>query len=154
MNKDGEITIRRATVHDLEAVTTLFEMYREFYNQPPDRDGALHFLEERMNREDAVLFVATKGKILIAFSQLYPTCSSLSMKRVWILNDMFVLPAHRKQGVGANLLRAVLDYAKQTDAKAVVLETAPDNTSAQKLYRRFGFIQDEEFLHFSARVDT
>jgi len=50
-----------------------------------------------------------------------------------------VLPGHRGSGLGARLLRALLDAAAEHACQEVLLEVRVDNFPAQRLYRRFGF---------------
>ncbi len=55
------------------------------------------------------------------------------------IHDLAVVPEARGQGVGASLLHAVLEQARQRDCCKVTLEVRSDNDGAQRLYRRFGF---------------
>lgn len=43
------------------------------------------------------------------------------------------------QGLGAQLLTALLEEAERRDRKVVMLEVRADNETAQRLYARFGF---------------
>lgn len=45
----------------------------------------------------------------------------------------------RRQGIGRELLRGVLDDARQRKLRLVVLEVRPSNTEARTLYEAFGF---------------
>jgi ribosomal-protein-alanine N-acetyltransferase len=54
------------------------------------------------------------------------------------LDSIAVHPAARCQGVGAELLRAVLAWAVTHKATRLVLEVRASNTAALRLYRRFG----------------
>jgi ribosomal protein S18 acetylase RimI-like enzyme len=56
-----------------------------------------------------------------------------------VLYDIVVDPAHRKHGVGRMLLDATLDALKARGAPRVVLSTAQQNHSAQRLFDRAGF---------------
>ena len=82
------------------------------------------------------------------FTQLYPSFSSVSLRRLWILNDLFVAPSARGHGVGAALLARARVWAEETWAKGLVLETAVDNP-AQRLYESMGWRRDEAALHYA-----
>jgi ribosomal-protein-alanine N-acetyltransferase len=56
----------------------------------------------------------------------------------WI-NNIAVRATAQRQGLGATLLRELLDEATRRDASRVALEVATDNVSAQRLYDSFGF---------------
>ena len=50
-----------------------------------------------------------------------------------------VIPEVRRQGIGQQLLDALLAEARRREASAVFLEVRVDNEAAQELYRRNGF---------------
>jgi ribosomal protein S18 acetylase RimI-like enzyme len=84
----------------------------------------------------------------LGFTQLYPSFSSVSMKPIWVLNDLFVAGTARRRGIGARLLTAATDHASQTGAARLVLSTAVDNANAQALYERLGWQKDAAFLQY------
>ncbi len=88
----------------------------------------------------------------IGFTQLYPTFSSISMARAWILNDLYVTKNARKKGVGELLLQKVKEFASETKAKSISLSTAPDNDTAQRLYEKHGYIKDVQFYHYELNL--
>lgn len=145
-----KLIIVQASLGDLQDVAELFNQYRVFYGQASDPAGAEAFLFRLMEHRESVIFLAREenGRQPVGFVQLYPTYSSISMQRSWVLNDLFVLEKWRKQGVGRKLLDAAADMARLTKAKGLALETAPDNHSAQKLYESVGYVRDTEFFHY------
>lgn len=70
------------------------------------------------------------------------------MKRVWILNDLFVLPQYRSQGVAKALLSAAKDHAISTKATRIILATETSNTIAQSLSESLGYSKFDEFYHY------
>ena len=77
MEEESIRTYFTGLFHDMEDVITLFDQYRVFYGQSSDKRG------------DAV-----------GFAQVYPSYSSISMRRTWILNDLFVVKESRGRGIG------------------------------------------------------
>ncbi len=140
--------IFHATIEDLEGVSSLFNSYRMFYQQESNLEGAKAYIKERIERKDSVIFVVKDKQNYVGFTQLYPTFSSISLKRAWILNDLYVDTKARKQGVGEMLLHKAKEYAMETGAKSITLETAPDNYSAQRLYEKNGYKRDSQFYHY------
>lgn len=55
------------------------------------------------------------------------------------LDELYVVPERRGDGVGARLLAAAVDLARAIGAKAVDLEIEADHQRAAGLYRRHGF---------------
>ena len=145
--------VKRAGPGDLDAVAPLFDAYRQFYGQRPDPAAARAFLAERLSRDESVIFVAVApdGEAL-GFTQLYPSFSSVSLRRLWILNDLFVGPGVRRGGVGRRLLERAREWAVETEAKGLILATAVTNTAAQALYESCGWRRDEEFQHYHLLV--
>ena len=140
--------IHQATIEDLEGVSNLFNLYRMFYEAESDLEGAKNYIRERIESKESVIFVVKDKQKYVGFTQLYPTFSSISMKRAWILNDLYVDLEARKQGVGEILLHKAKDFAVESEAKSISLSTAPDNFSAQRLYEKSGYVRDSQFYHY------
>ncbi|MHC8521194.1 GNAT family N-acetyltransferase [Rossellomorea sp. H39__3] len=84
------MNIKKATLSDLESIAHLFNEYRIFYKRPSNTEGAKTFIQERLTTGDSVIFLAGDDQGVIGFTQLYPTFTSIGMKRAWILNDLYV----------------------------------------------------------------
>ena len=141
-----QITVRQAVAYDLDALTTLFDGYRQFYGQTSDLPAARTFLRARFNLRDSVVFIAHQGQLPVGFTQLYPSLSSVSMARVFVLNDLYVHPSARRIGVAARLIAAAIHHARAEGAIRLSLSTACTNTSAQALYASLGWKRDDQFL--------
>ncbi|MBI1277661.1 MAG: GNAT family N-acetyltransferase [Anaerolineaceae bacterium] len=142
-------SIIRATIEHLDLVAPLFDGYRQFYKQPSNLDGARQFIKDRLIRHESVIFLALMDDAGLGFTQLYPSFSSTSMNRLWILNDLFVSPNGRRQGIGEALLERARQFAVENGAKGLMLETAVTNTTAQKLYERLGWKRDTEYYVYN-----
>jgi len=138
----------RLTAGQVDLVAPLFDAYRQFYGRPPDPGGARRFLAERLGWGESVVYAVVEGGRALGFTQLYPSFSSVSMRPIWILNDLFVAEGARWRGVGGRLLRAARDHATKTGAARLVLATAVTNAAAQALYERDGWRRDTAFLHY------
>lgn len=139
-----------ATPDLLESLVQLFDQYRQFYNQPADPAGARAFLSERLARKDSVIYLASESidDLALGFVQLYPSFSSVAMKPLWILNDLFVTKDGRRQGVAEQLIRRAERHARETNARGLILETAIDNLPARRLYERLGWVVEKDFLTY------
>ena len=139
------ITVRQAVFSDLETLVPLFDRYRQFQGQPADVAAARAFLRARFDHGESVVFIAHAGPLAVGFAQLYPSFSSTALARVFILNDLFVDEAGRRQGVAAGLLAALETYAWAHGAARVSLNVAHDNPQAQALYEAQGWRRDAQF---------
>jgi ribosomal protein S18 acetylase RimI-like enzyme len=146
--------VRRATLADLRAVAELFDGYRQFYAQPADYELAEAFILARLANDESVVFLALdeKSGAGLGFVQLYPSFSSAAARRIWILNDLFVAPQARRQGVGRALLHAARDHGTATGAKRLVLSTAADNHEAQALYESVGYKRESIFVAYKLEL--
>ena len=143
------IFVRRASLADLDQIAPLFDAYRQFYAQDPDLALAFEFLRERLQQNQSVIFLALSADgLAIGFTQLYPSFSSASAQRIFILNDLFVAPAARRSGAGRALLQAAADFGRSAGAVRLTLSTAHTNKSAQSLYEATGWLRDEMFRSY------
>ena len=86
-----DVRIVRAERDDLDDLVPLFDGYRQFYGQRSDLAAARAFLRERIERDESVIYLAyTEPGEAAGFTQLYPSFSSVSLKPLWILNDLYV----------------------------------------------------------------
>ena len=131
----------------LKKIAVVFDLYRQFYKQPCNILLAERFLRERILGRESMIFAAFDGEHIVGFTQLYPSFSSVSAQRSWILNDLFVLENYRKQGIAEQITAHAKTFAVETHAKGLALETAADNP-AQHLYERLGWERDAGSLHY------
>ena len=145
--------IHQATSVDIDDLTLLFDAYRQFYGQAPAPMAAAAFMAERLAKSESVIFLV-RGETgeAIGFAQLYPAFSSVAMKRMWYLNDLFVAASARQQGVARALLKQVATFARETDALTVKLATAVSNLPAKALYESEGYQKVVAFDHYTQRV--
>jgi len=142
---NSAIDIRQATVDDLDLIVPLFDAYRQFYRQPSEPERAKEFHLERFEHNQSIIFLAFERAAAIGFTQLYPSFSSGAMARIFILNDLFVIPEARRRGVASALLDRVAEYARRVRALRLTLSTELTNTAAQAVYEALGWKRDLEF---------
>jgi hypothetical protein len=104
-----KVKIVQAHPEHIDKVVDLYGGYREFYGQKRDSEQEKafekSFIEQRMKKNESVIFLAIDEDGLgMGFTQLYPLFSSVTMRRVWLLNDLYVDMTRRS-------------YTKRTDGK-------------------------------------
>jgi ribosomal protein S18 acetylase RimI-like enzyme len=149
------VNVRLAGLPDLPAIATLFDAYRQFYEQPADAALALQFIGDRMRNDESVILVAqaadTEGALL-GFCQLYPSFCSVIAQPIYTLYDLFVSPEARKTGAGRALMQAAHAHAQATGFARLDLTTARTNHAAQALYASLGWVRDDVFLAYNKAV--
>ncbi|BBH22846.1 N-acetyltransferase [Paenibacillus baekrokdamisoli] len=147
----SQFLTRQATIQDLNELVQLFDNYRVYYERDSNRDAVREFLWNRFEHNESILFITINKESGegVGFTQLYPSFSSVSMQRIWILNDLFVSEAYRGKQVGSRLLDAAKEYAILTKAMRIELSTAHTNETAQRLYEKNGYEVSAAFLNYS-----
>lgn len=146
---ETSLRIDRATVNDVDEVARLFDAYRQFYGQLSDLRAATAFVNERLSRGESTILVARRNGDPVGFTQLYPSFSSVSMRQTLTLNDLFVRPETRTQGVGAALIEAAAEFGREKNCRRLTLCTQIENTDAQSIYESRGWVRDEKFYYYS-----
>ena len=143
--------IRKATPADAPALGRLgkllvqlhydFDHKRFLAPTPRTEEGYGFFLGSQLSDKDTIVLVAEENGEVIGFT--YATIEGhdwMSLRGpAGALHDIAVDPAHRGKGVGEKLLGAALEALKALGAPRVVLSTAYQNETAQRLVERAGF---------------
>ena len=137
---------------DVSDLLPMLRAYCDFYRVDPsdERLGALATalidnpaeglqLIARDTRDTGAATAATSDKgTPLGFATIYWTWQTLYAARVGVLNNLFVTPASRGTGTGRALIERCLELCRERGAQKLVWETAPDNTTAQRLYDGIG----------------
>lgn len=134
---------RKANLNDLDSLAILFDQYRVFYKKQADLPAARAFLKERLTKGDSNVYVAESDNELLGFVQLYPLFSSTRMKKLWLLNDLFVSAKHRGKGISKKLIAKAKNLVKESGACGMYLETGHTNHIGNQLYPKTGFKLNE-----------
>jgi GNAT superfamily N-acetyltransferase len=144
----SKLTIRQATIQDLPHIVPIFDSYRDYFNQQKDPVLVEHFLFEKFEHRESVIYIAQQQDEVIGFAQLYPLFSSLTLQRVWLLNDFFIAEEFRGSGVGTQLFMSVKEFTLLTKSKGIELSVEHTNKKAWTFWEKQGFKQDEEFRYY------
>lgn len=102
----------------------------------PTMEQVRSFVEEQL-RNKMPHYIAIEGDIVVGW------CDIASFNRPALAHSgvlrMGVLKEHRGSGLGAEMMRIVLDEAKKMGIERVELEVREDNGRAVKFYQKFGF---------------
>ncbi len=136
--------IRTPKINDLDQLSKLFDDYRVFYRKDSDLNSAKKFLADRIKEGDSKIYICENNKNeLVGFIQLYPLFSSTRIKKLWLLNDLFVKTEYRGRGISMKLIGRAKQLIKDSSACAMFLETEKSNFIANNLYVKAGFELNE-----------
>ena len=144
------MNIVRAEERHIPEIGRLFDLYRQFYECDADLELATNFIRDRLANDESVIFVAEDGESLKGFTQLYESFCSVEVMKIFILYDLYVDSDVRNGGVGAKLMNAATEFARENGAGRLDLLTAKDNYPGQHLYEKLGYVKvNEEFFAYS-----
>lgn len=140
--------IREATLDDLEGLVDLFDGYRIFYRKVSDKAASKDFLAARMQQQESKIYVCEVDQKLAGFTQLYPLFSSTRMRKLWLLNDLYVDQSFRGRGISIQLIERAKQLVRDTTALGMFLETEKSNVIGNQLYPRTGFHLNKEANYY------
>jgi GNAT superfamily N-acetyltransferase len=134
------LIVRPAQTTDIDAVFELI-LGLAAYEKLSDRvTGNTELLRSHLfgDRPVAEAIVAELGDLTIGFALFFPTYSTFLTQPGLHLEDVFVLPEYRRQGVGKALMTAVAKIARDRGCGRLEWSVLEWNQNAIDFYQRFG----------------
>jgi len=143
--------IREAGIEDIKI---LVECRKQFLNEvykeelPPCFDTNMSEYLTKLYKEEAfVSFLAEKDNTVISVVMMsivqYPPKLGGEVRNIGYVFNVYTLPQHRGQGIGAKLLDKVIEKGKQAKLTQIQLQA---QQKAESLYLRAGFKNDKEYM--------
>lgn len=133
------ITTRRATTED---VPLLVALMREFYAESEflldSQWAAESFCALLSDNSKGAAWVVYHGAELAGYVVLTLRHSMEYGGLDAFVDDLYVRPGHRRQGLGRAALNTLLAECERRNLQALHAEAGRDNAAAQALYRSFG----------------
>jgi ribosomal protein S18 acetylase RimI-like enzyme len=117
------------------------------FDRPPDPLLTQDFLEDANHH----MVVALEQGMVVGFVSAVTYVHPDKPKEMWI-NEIAVLPAVQRQGVGRRLVRAILDAGAAQGCRLAWVLTEMENGPAMRLYRGSGGEQSDAVM-FSFPLD-
>jgi ribosomal protein S18 acetylase RimI-like enzyme len=155
MTEDRPYDIQPALLTDVAELAGLFDAYRVFYGAVSEPIKADAFVHGLIIHGKTHFFLAREAEGLpaIGFVHLMPSISTVAMRPIWLLEDLYVVPAARKKGVATALMTYAENFARETGAERLTLATAHDNRVAQSLYTGLSYLKEEHFWYYHRMLD-
>jgi ribosomal protein S18 acetylase RimI-like enzyme len=139
-----DAAIRRATPGDADAVARLLhDFQREFDESSPGVDALEERYADLIRNRDMTVLLAGEGPDGFAQIRYRPWVYSAGPQAHSYLEELYVVPSQRGQGIGRALLEAALDMARSEGASHMELGTSETDTAARTLYESVGFTNRE-----------
>lgn len=134
--------IRRAEVSDAAAVAQLLHDFNsEYEDYTPGVPALTDRLGELLAAGEITVLLAGNPPQGFALFRLRP--SLWAKAEDTYLEELYVAPEHRGQGIGGALLDTAIETARQMGANHFELTTGEDDTEARGLYKSRGFTNRE-----------
>jgi GNAT superfamily N-acetyltransferase len=136
--RDADVTVRRATVDDAPELARLLTAFNAEY----DADVApLQVLEDRfrtmLGGPDFMALLAGTPAVGFATVSLRP--SIYYDGRVALLEDLYVTPTRRNEGIGAALVTRLMAIAREEGWGQLEIQVDEPDVDAMRFYARHGF---------------
>ena len=135
----AETIVRLALPHDLPDVVTMIHALAAHHG-----DTALVTLQD-LTRDVCGpqpwmhLLVVARGQALLGYAALIPLAQLQFGVRGMDMHHLFVRAQDRDKGCGKMMIQACIDHAKANGCRYLSVGTAPENVTAQNIYRAVGF---------------
>ena len=158
MNDLDNLTIRRAGREDADALLALITALAEFEHLPPPDDAARARLIEHgfgpQPKFEAWLAEWEGAPGPVGYVFLFETYSTFLARPTLYLEDLFVLPEHRKRGIGKALLRFCIQAAHERGCGRMEWTCLDWNTGAQRVYESLGAKRMSEWYLYRLTRDA
>src|SRR5918992_929747 len=139
-----DLTVHPVTGEDLDDLLPLLRAYCDFYGVAPT-DAALRALARALihdpDREGFQLIGRHPSGQAVGFATVFWTWSTLVAARIGVMNDLFVAPEARGQGVAEALIEECRARCRERGAARLTWQTAKGNLRAQAVYERGGALR-------------
>ncbi len=147
--------IQPALLTDVAELAELFDAYRVFYKAESALPQSEAFVRGLVTQRKTHFFLAreAEGRPAVGFVHLMPSISTVAMRPMWLLEDLYVAAAGRRKGIASALMAHAEKFARETGAERLTLATAHDNRHAQALYKRMGYVKEDHFWYYHRMLD-
>lgn len=130
--------VRIATAADAPAVgRMLHEFNSEFGDFTPGADFLGRRLGKLIDEEEVHGFLAGEGPDGFLTIRFFPAVVSESLDAY--VEELYVAPPRRGQGLGRALLETAMEFARDRGARNIALNTGETDEAARGLYESLGF---------------
>jgi ribosomal protein S18 acetylase RimI-like enzyme len=140
--KEAQTPIRLASAADAVTFGTLLHAFNvEFGDSTPNADVIAERAAPLIESGELVVLLAGEGPDGFAELRFRPSLYTGALDAY--LEELYVVPERRGQGLGRALLEAAMKCARERGAAHIDLGTSEDDVAARALYESAGFTNRE-----------
>ena len=134
--------VREASVEDCPAILALIKELAAFEEMPDQVEMTVERLERDGfsaddQRKFSCLVAVSEDGVIVGYALFYPTYSTW-VGPMMFMEDLYVTPLMRRNGIGSKLWRAVADVALRQDCQRLQWTCLGWNENAIRMYEKFG----------------
>ena len=147
--------VRVAAGADAERVGRLLHDFRAEFDTPSE--GALHLghrMRGLLDRDDVLVLLSGPPDRETGLGVVILRATCLVDGDAALLEELYVVPARRNEGIGGRLLRLAIDEVRARGAETFEVPVDEGDTDARRFYERHGFTNfsspeaDERMLYY------
>ena len=137
---NNELEVRLATIDDVEIIFTLIKGLAEYEKLSSQVTGDVNSLKQHLFGEQiyAEVILAFYQEKAVGYALFFPNYSTFLTKPGIYLEDLFVLPKYRRQGIGKSLLNYVIELGKSRNCGRLEWSVLDWNQTAIDFYEKIG----------------
>ena len=133
----ARVELRRAAAEDAPTVGRLLHDFNaEFEDETPGAEALAGFIRPLIESDEVAVLLANEAD---GFSLWRLRPSPYTGRPEAYLQELYVVPARRGNGIGRALLEATMEAARDAGATGIDLNTGETDTAARALYESAGF---------------
>lgn len=151
-----DVDIRRIEPDDVSAVVALIREFAEFEHLSQYCEVTEERLREALfgNGPVAEGLVAVDEECIIGYALYFPNFSSFRGQRGLYLDDIYVMTAYRRRGIGELMLKKLAGIATSRGFERIDFLVLDWNKKAADFYLKLGAVRDDEERHFKFTDDA
>jgi ribosomal protein S18 acetylase RimI-like enzyme len=137
----SEIPVREATVEDAPLIARLLHAFNtEYEEETPGVEELTRHATRMLSEGEMTVLLAPNGAGL-ALLRFRP--SVWTERSEAYLQELYVVPERRGEGIGEALLEAAIEASRKANAAWIELNTGETDVAARTLYKKLGFTNEE-----------
>ena len=143
------LIVRKAEINDIDTIFNLINGLAKYEKRPWDMTGTKEELSFWLFEKNiaTTLFAELDGKV-IGYAIYYPIFGSFSAKGKVHLEDMFIVPEYRGNGLGKQFLKQIVKRVFDEGYHGMEWSALDWNESAIKFYEKVGADQESGRVYF------
>ncbi len=140
--EQSQIHVRQATAEDAAATARLLHDFNLEYDEPaPDVATLTETVRRLIEESEIAVLLAGDGPDGLSLFRFRPALWAEGPETY--LQELYVVPDLRGQGIGRRLLEETIEFARAAGASGIDLNTGETDTAARTLYETMGFTNRE-----------